>query len=98
MCFRDYLNDSISHLSDVCCLIYLCLSIFFNKSIDCFLTQGVDIVSMNLLLALKSCSIARALTLQILFLVLKEYTIVATCKPTFADFTQVHVQIAVIML
>lgn len=42
MCFRDYLNDSISHLSDVCGLIYLCLSIFLNKSVDCCLTQGVD--------------------------------------------------------
>lgn len=53
---------------------------------------------MNLLLALRSCSLARALTFQILFLVLKEYTIVATFLPTFADFTQVHVQKTVIML
>lgn len=61
-------------------------------------TQGVDIISMNLLLALKSCSLARALTFPLLFLVLKEYTIVAACTPTFADFTQVHVQKVVIML
>lgn len=47
---------------------------------------------MNLFVALKCFSFARALTLQILFLVLKEYTIVAACKPSFADFTQVHVQ------
>ncbi len=40
----------------------------------CFnLRLGVDDISVNLLLALESCSLARALTLPLLFLVLKEY-------------------------
>lgn len=38
------------------------------------------------------------LTVPILFLVLKEYSVVAYLKPFFADFTQVHVQKTVIML
>lgn len=102
MCFRDtWEAENESNVCGLMCLYYYqetlpCVCFFFSA--DCYLTQGVDTISMNVHLALKSCSLARALILQMLFLVLKEYSIVAACKPTFADFTQVHVQETMIKL
>lgn len=70
---------------------------FFNKSVDCCFTQGVDSISTDLLLALKSCSLARALTFSN---TIPSFKGIYYCsKPVsllFADFTQVHVHKTVI--
>ena len=80
--------------------LFFCLFVFFfwfNKSVDCCFTQGVDTISTDLLLALKSCSLARALTFSN---TVPSFKGIYYCsKPVsllFADFTQVHVHKTVI--